>query len=321
VSKSQEFDSIQREIDLCSRDVVQANESLARFGHLPSAESVEESRSRLTLVEKALEMVRLRGEIPALDAQLVELAQREQLLSSSREAYDSLLVHSTRVESEKDSLSRERFQLSSLEKDLLVRVESAEKLHAQYEDARSRVSRAVDVENVLSVFSNALVVTQQQLREGVISAINAALSEIWLSVYPYEDFTLAKVLVQDNDYLLSVREKSGEWIPAESSLSGGERSAAALALRMAIAFVLTRQLSWIILDEPTHNLDVKSVQALTTMLKDRLPALVDQVFVITHASEIEKAATGSLYVLQREKNEDGITIPLNKLIDAGTKLE
>ena len=59
---------------------------------------------------------------------------------------------------------------------------------------------------------------------------------------------------------------------------------------------------------------------LTVMLRDRLPGLVDQVFVITHASEIEKAATGSLYVLQREKNEDGITIPLNKLIDAGSKI-
>ena len=85
--------------------------------------------------------------------------------------------------------------------------------------------------------------------------------------------------------------------------------------------MLTRQLSWIILDEPTHNLDAKSIQMLSSMLKTRLPSLVDQVFVITHSPEIEKSATGSLYVLQREKNEDGVTIPLNKMVDLGTKIQ
>jgi exonuclease SbcC len=113
----------------------------------------------------------------------------------------------------------------------------------------------------------------------------------------------------------------GNWIDVESSLSGGERSAAALTLRMAIAFVLTRQLSWVILDEPTHNLDERSVKLLSFMLREKLPLLVDQIFVITHNPEIEKSATGSLYLLQREKNEDGITIPLLKTMDPGTKID
>jgi exonuclease SbcC len=107
----------------------------------------------------------------------------------------------------------------------------------------------------------------------------------------------------------------------ESALSGGERSAAALTLRMAIAFVLTRQLSWMILDEPTHNLDERSVRTLSQMLREKLPTFLDQIFVITHNPEIEKSATGSLYLLQREKNEDGATIPIVQTIDHGTKVE
>ncbi len=320
LAKAKDGEVLEKEISFAEKDVALSHSSLERFGALPSAEEMDLLRVRGVKLDKAMEMVKVKEELGAVERQLAENEHALLSLSAARDEFQTIFSRFSTISSETEACVREIHLVSSAEKELSERVVSAEKLNEQREAISQRLEHARSVEEVLGVFSQSLVVTQQQLREGVIEAINAALSELWPNVYPYEDFTLAKVLIQDNDYVLTVKEKRGDWISAESSLSGGERSAAALALRMAIAFVLTRQLSWIILDEPTHNLDVKSVQALTVMLKDRLPALVDQVFVITHASEIEKAATGSLYVLQREKNEDGVTIPLNKLIDAGTKI-
>lgn len=320
LSKAKDGELIEKEIAIAVQDVALAQSSLERFGTLSSSEEMELLRVRGVKLDKALEMLNVKDDLSLVERQLLESEKSLHTLASAREEYNHVLSSFSTISSEIDACVREMQLVSSMVRELNERVSSAEKLSLQKSELNQRLARAKSIEEVLGVFSHSLVVTQQQLREGVIEAINAALQEIWVSVYPYEDFSLAKVLIQDNDYVLTVKEKSGNWISAESSLSGGERSAAALALRMAIAFVLTRQLSWIILDEPTHNLDVKSVQALSLMLKERLPALVDQVFVITHSSEIEKAATGSLYVMQREKNEDGITIPLNKLIDSGTKV-
>ncbi len=321
VSKAKDGELIDKEIASANNDLSLAKTALERFGQLPSNEEMEVLRERLVKLNKALEMATVKSEWQKVETELSQEQASFHTLSSAPQEHQSIMTLFSTIQGEMDACARELELVSSLVHELNSRVMGAEKMATQRDELRLRLVQAKDVVEVLNVFSNSLVITQQQLREGVIEAVNAALQELWPSLYPYEDFTLAKVLIQDNDYVLTVREKSGNWISAESSLSGGERSAAALALRMAIAFVLTRQLSWIILDEPTHNLDTKSISALSTMLKDRLPNLVDQVFVITHAAEIEKAATGSLYVLQREKNEDGITFPVNKFVDLGTKIE
>ncbi|MBI2597834.1 MAG: hypothetical protein HYW50_01425 [Candidatus Diapherotrites archaeon] len=84
----------------------------------------------------------------------------------------------------------------------------------------------------------------------------------------------------------------------------------ALTLRIAISLVLAQNLSWIILDEPTHNLDANTIARLSHMMKNHLPGLVDQIFIITHDKEMELAANGSLYFLEREKDSQGPTRPL-----------
>jgi DNA repair exonuclease SbcCD ATPase subunit len=314
-------ESLYRELEKTKGEWEKAQSALNAMGVVVSESEIEKLRQYSIQLGKREEMAIVKEEFSKMKREAEEEGKHLVSLGNPRVEWDKLNTEWASFESEWNALDREKELLSQVEQELSARVSSVQKLQKQRDDISSTLSYYGEVEEGLGIFSNALVETQQQLREGVVEAINAALGELWPSLYPYQDFTLAKVLVQDNDYVLTVKERSGSWISAESSLSGGERSAAALALRMAIAFVLTRQLSWIILDEPTHNLDAKSIQMLSSMLKTRLPGLVDQVFVITHSPEIEKSATGSLYVLEREKNEDGITIPVNKMIDLGTKIE
>ena len=90
-------------------------------------------------------------------------------------------------------------------------------------------------------------------------------------------------------------------------LSGGERSSVALALKISFSLVLARNLGILILDEPTHNLDETAVSKLSEMMREHLGGLVEQVFLITHNKEMEKAASASLYLLERDKEMEGIT--------------
>ncbi|MBI5553237.1 MAG: hypothetical protein HY917_00685, partial [Candidatus Diapherotrites archaeon] len=54
-------------------------------------------------------------------------------------------------------------------------------------------------------------------------------------------------------------------------------------------------------DEPTHNLDRQSVHELAQTLKHHLPKIVDQIFIITHDTHMQEAATQKSFVLSRNK--------------------
>lgn len=74
------------------------------------------------------------------------------------------------------------------------------------------------------------------------------------------------------------------------SLSGGERVAVALALRLAIAYMMgTNKLDFIILDEPTTHLDEERrkslVKIIAEVFRDGVGPL-SQVLIITHDAEI-----------------------------------
>jgi len=163
------------------------------------------------------------------------------------------------------------------------------------------ISKTIDS---LSVYERAIESTQVMLREEFTSALNAALEDIWFRIYPYGDYLSLRLGLESGDYTLQLKTRAGEWVNVEGIASGGERSTACLALRIAFALVLTQNLSWLVLDEPTHNLDESGVEVLSRAMREHLPELVDQIFVITHERKMEKAVSGMLYRFERKKEED-----------------
>jgi DNA repair exonuclease SbcCD ATPase subunit len=86
--------------------------------------------------------------------------------------------------------------------------------------------------------------------------------------------------------------------------SGGERSMACLALRIAFSKAFIPNLKWLILDEPTHNLDSNAIEQFSQILREKIDQFVDQVFLITHEERISEAvggSSGSLHHLERDK--------------------
>jgi exonuclease SbcC len=172
---------------------------------------------------------------------------------------------------------------------------------------KEEVKKIEDMIKNLRIFSRGLEETQIQLRKEFVDTVNYTTNDLWPTIYPYKDFIGIKLNIEEGDYVLQLQERSGGWVNVEGFASGGERSIAALTLRIAFSLVLAPQLKWLVLDEPTHNLDVKAVEDLAQTLKDRIGKFVEQVFLITHDEKLEDAVTGSCYVLEREKGKDGVT--------------
>ncbi|MBT4191788.1 MAG: AAA family ATPase [Candidatus Diapherotrites archaeon] len=256
-----------------------------------SAFEIEEKKKLVGKIEK--ELPKKESELKKLDfieetmdstrKEFFEFKSQKELIESKIKSKKELI---TSFESNMEKIRLIKKNIASLENECEKRKQSSEKL---------------------GVFENCLISTQTELREALLETINIAMSDIWNNIYPYKDFLDARLSIEESGYDLQVQTRQGNWVRVEGILSGGERSAAALCIRIAFALVLTKQLSMLILDEPTHNLDSNAVEKLSTMLRDSLPALVEQVFVITHDKQLESAASSSLYFLNRNKDLDETT--------------
>jgi DNA repair exonuclease SbcCD ATPase subunit len=172
------------------------------------------------------------------------------------------------------------------------------------EKQKKEIKRLEGLVRDLKIFSLALEETQIELRSNFVEAVNYTMNKLWNTLYPYQDFISIKLNAEEGDYILQLQGRDGIWVNVEGNVSGGERSIACLALRIAFALALAPQLRILVLDEPTANLDAKAISELTVTLKERISEFIDQTFLITHQPELEDAATGSIYMLEREKEKD-----------------
>jgi len=192
-----------------------------------------------------------------------------------------------------------------------LRIEEYESKLGEIEKQKNEIKKLDVLIKDLKIFEKALEQTQVELRTNFVEAVNYTMSKLWPTLYPYRDFSGIKLSIEEGDYVLQLQE-TGRLINADGIASGGERSIACLALRIAFALVLAPQMRTLILDEPSHNLDSRALKELARTLRERISEFIEQTFLITHESELEDAVTGTAYILERDKTRDGVTkiIPL-----------
>jgi exonuclease SbcC len=119
----------------------------------------------------------------------------------------------------------------------------------------------------------------------------------------FERFNLAYSDVKiDDDYNISVLGPAGE--QTIEQISGGERVALAIALRLAIAQVLSGKVETVIMDEPTTHLDEERRKELVNILNSFFREggrIIPQMLIITHHNEIQEVAD----VVYTVKKADG----------------
>jgi exonuclease SbcC len=243
----------------------------------------EELKLRIEEIKKKIdeEELKLKGkDLAKMEELLKQIIGKESEIKTKLQSYDSFIQ----------------------EKELRKR-ENEEKLK-NLEKQKKEIKRLEGLVRDLKIFSSALEETQVELRSYFVEVVNNAMNKLWNTLYPYQDFVSIKLNAEEGDYILQLQGRDGIWVNVEGNVSGGERNIACLALRIALALALAPQLRILVLDEPTANLDAKAISELTVTLKERISEFIDQTFLITHQPELEDAATGSIYMLEREKEKD-----------------
>lgn len=281
--------------------------SAAREDVRKKAEALSDSIERLkvesstvrSLVAKTAEFDTISKHLSAIKKQLEETKFDEKAFEELRSAAEKSGLEAERALSSRKFLETQLRSSSDILK--LVRDELISQRAFEQD-----ITDLAKLEEQLIIYKNALLETQASLRLSLAEAINTAMNEIWGMFYPYRNYHSLRLGVSEKDYVFEVNDGSA-WKGLETVASGGERASAALALRIALAMVLTPRLSWLILDEPTHNLDSEAVGLLSSALQSKVPEVVKQTFVITHDEAFMGSDFASSYRLTRDKERNGET--------------
>lgn len=264
--------------------------------------------------KKDIEFISSRlSEFKSMKSRLLEFKSkenkvREKIVKINKEIGDKdiekIRKEFTKLMSKKSELQERMKSLSELIIEKEKRKKEQEEKLKLIETQKKEISKLGKLIKDLKIFEKALEKTQVQLRMEFIDTVNYAMNDLWPNIYPYGDFTNIALNIEGGDYVLQLKDTLERWVNVDGFASGGERSIASLVLRIAFSLVLAPQLKWLVLDEPTHNLDAKAIGDLALTLKTRVGDFVDQIFLITHEEKLEEAVTGKLYRLEREKERD-----------------
>ncbi|NIO44216.1 MAG: AAA family ATPase [Candidatus Aenigmarchaeota archaeon] len=221
------------------------------------------------------------------------------ILEKFESDYKSIISLESQLQTNLKNLS----EIKTDKQKLLEEIENKKKMLENYRIETRKISAIADQ---LRLLETALGATQEQLRKDFVLAVNEAMQSIWSELYPYKDIYSIRLGIEGGDYVLQLQDSTG-WIPADGVASGGERSMACLALRIAFSLVLAPQLRMLVLDEPTANLDVQAREILANVLRERITHLVEQCFLITHDDRLKEAVSGFCYEFKRDKSRDEAT--------------
>jgi DNA repair exonuclease SbcCD ATPase subunit len=293
--------NISKEVESMKSEIKEKEELLRRT--LEEKSNLEAIRQRIldleNLIERRREYEKRKEEI---EKKIVEL---EKLLEGKNiEEMEKRLIGLISKEKE---VAMEIKGMEEIVRRETKRKEEIEKSLEFAEREKTQVEKLSKILIDLKVFKQALEITQVKIREDFIETVNHYMANIWPNLYPYGDYISLALKIEEGDYVLQLQERSGRWVNVEGIASGGERSLACLALRIAFSLALAPQLRILILDEPTHNLDQKAVEELAKVLRENISEFMDQVFIITHDERLQEAVTGKAYKLERDKSVDGYT--------------
>ena len=257
-----------------------------------------EYREEESLLRKQEALKAGKEECRKAEAALQSIKFSETELESTRKSLEEARLKEERVSSRLEMLNRERAASGEM---VSVLQERARKM----ENAREHAAHLKGLEQDLVLYKNSLLDLQSELRSEMTETISSAMNEIWPVIYPYADYGQIRLGATEKDYFFEVYD--GEWRRLERVASGGERACLSLTLRIALSTVLTPGVGWMMLDEPTHNLDRDAVHALSEALENKVPQIIPQSFVITHEEDLISSGFARSYKFSRNKESLGPT--------------
>ena len=255
------------------------------------------------LEKHALEHGKVSKEIESKMSEASSLKFDEQELNSMQE---TLTKESAALSEMREKASGNERYLKSLDSQISEKTKTI----SMYESMRVRIEQRRSQIASMNRFRSALVETEAELRASLVRSINAIMNDVWAELYPYADYRTIRLDSRKDDYMLEAHVNGGNgtgWVEINGIASGGERSMACLAMRIALSMVIVPNLKWLILDEPTHNIDENGIGKFIDVLGNSLPKVVEQIFIITHDGALKNIASARVYSLERNKDADEYT--------------
>ena len=299
-----------KELEKLSSEEHDSNTKL-KAEHESKEKAAQELKERTTKLQAELEMSQTKERYAKeLDRIALSISEKEKDTNSiqvSEGAIDSLHKEVVSLSSDASRTESELRLNKRYIADKMQQKKEKEDQAAMISRIKEEIAKKKKVSENLEKFSDAILEAQTQLRNRLVESINRVMGDIWPELYPYKDYTDIMLDAVEDDYILKVntmiRDKMS-WEDVELIASGGERSTACLAMRIAFSLVLAPNIKWLILDEPTHNLDQQAVRKMVDIFGETLPKIIDQVFIITHEDLLKEVNGSNVYMLNRDKGAD-----------------
>jgi len=230
-----------------------------------------------------------------------EIEKQIKELEYDEREYQTLKNEIEVVETRKSELISTISKLKERQDLLTARLQSLEKRLEEIKAVELELNKVVRFLNVLERIRK--LYSKDGLQRRIRAVARPLIESYTRSLFlmfglDYDDLKI------NEDYEVTLIGAGGE--QSIDSISGGERTALALALRLSLARALTGStLEFMMLDEPTVNMDESRRRELIRMLKriSEGEGVIPQLIIVTHDHEIEEAAD-SVYLV---KKEDGIS--------------
>jgi exonuclease SbcC len=259
------------------------------------------------------------NEAKRLDRYKIGIEETNKLVEAKNIELNSIKVDEKRLYELQDILASLKSQISGKQTKMESNKKYLDSIDSQLKDKVSILQKANEIsyriekrkQAILEIgkFKSALIETESNLRTDLVRSINSMMGSLWPELYPYGDYVSIRLKAESDDYSLeaALYNKNGEndWVDINNVASGGEKSIANLAMRIALAMVVVPNLKWLILDEPTHNIDESGISKLIDVLGNSMPKIVDQVFVITHDNSLKNISFAKIYQIERNKDDNG----------------
>jgi DNA repair protein SbcC/Rad50 len=188
-----------------------------------------------------------------------------------------------------------------------------ERENAEFRSLISELSSASkfisDLENIRSTVFNRDGIVSSSLRTRALALISAKASE-YINIF---NVGLSRITLVEKPREIKVLcyGKRGEIDTI--SLSGGEKVAVSLAIRMGIAFLMgSSKIDFIVLDEPTTNLDEERRRSFVKIISDVFSkgmSPLAQMIIITHDEEIfENSEVEQVYKFKMTEKGSSVSI-------------
>ena len=187
-------------------------------------------------------------------------------------------------------------------------LENLKKELEELNDLKKYLERIKKYYETLKIIAKILHSFRFKLRKEIANKLSNYLDFWFKRIYIYPDIKEIKIKIVEGktDYVYEifvrkvVGSKEVEVPLSEAGLSGGQLVVIDLALRLALASFISKNIYFILLDEPTESLDERIRRKLSEILKN----LKDiQIIISTHDEIFKEALSGKGYYLKRKGNE------------------